>query len=31
MSMNATEFGTFMEKEMVKWERVVKEGRIKPE
>ena len=31
MSMSATEFGTFMEKEMVKWERVVKEGRIKPE
>ena len=29
--MSATEFGTFMEKEMVKWERVVKEGRIKPE
>ena len=31
LSMSATEFGTFMEKEMVKWERVVKEGRIKPE
>ena len=31
MSMSATEFGTFMEKEMVKWERVVKQGRIKPE
>ena len=29
--MSATEFGAFMEKEMVKWERVVKEGKIKPE
>ena len=28
---SSAEFGSFMEKEMVKWERVVKEGRIKPE
>jgi len=29
--MSPAEFGTFMEKEMKKWERVVKEGKIKPE
>ena len=27
--MSAAEFGAFMEKELVKWERVVKDGRIK--
>ena len=31
LAMSAAEFGSFMAKEMVKWERVVKEGRIKPE
>ena len=31
MPMSAAEFGAFMEKEMAKWERVVKEGKIKPE
>ena len=25
--MSAAEFGAFMERELVKWERVVKEGR----
>ena len=29
--MGIPDFGTFMEKEMKKWERVVKEGKIKPE
>ena len=29
--MSSTEFGAFMVKEMAKWERVVKEGKIKPE
>ena len=29
LPMSAAEFGAFMEKEMVKWERVVKDGRIK--
>jgi hypothetical protein len=29
--MSSAEFGTFMEKEMKKWERVVKAGKIKPE
>jgi tripartite-type tricarboxylate transporter receptor subunit TctC len=29
--MSPAEFGTFMTSEMTKWERVVKEGRIKPE
>ena len=31
LPMSAAEFGSFMEKEMAKWERVVKEGKIKPE
>ncbi len=29
--MTPAEFGTFMESEMKKWERVVKEGKIKAE
>ena len=29
MTMSPAEFGDFMEKEMVKWGRVVKEGGIK--
>ncbi len=29
LPMSAAEFGAFMEKELVKWERVVKDGRIK--
>jgi tripartite-type tricarboxylate transporter receptor subunit TctC len=31
VQMSPAEFGAFMEKEMKKWERVVKEGNIKPE
>ena len=31
MRMSPAEFGDFMEKELVKWGRVVKEGGIKPE
>jgi tripartite-type tricarboxylate transporter receptor subunit TctC len=31
VKMDPPEFGTFMEKEMKKWERVVKEGKIKAE
>ena len=31
LPMSAAEFGSFMEKEMGKWERVVKEGKIKAE
>jgi tripartite-type tricarboxylate transporter receptor subunit TctC len=31
VQMSTSEFGTFMEKEMKKWERVVKEGHIKAE
>jgi len=31
VQMSSSEFGTFMETEMKKWERVVKEGRIKAE
>jgi tripartite-type tricarboxylate transporter receptor subunit TctC len=31
VQMSPAEFGTFMEKEMKKWERVVKEGKIKAE
>jgi tripartite-type tricarboxylate transporter receptor subunit TctC len=31
LPMSTAEFGTFFEKELVKWERVVKEGRIKAE
>ena len=31
MPMSPAEFGDFMEKELVKWGRVVKEGGIKPE
>src|SRR5262249_44962947 len=31
VQMTPPEFGAFMQKEMTKWERVVKEGKIKPE
>ena len=31
VQMTPAEFGTFMQKEMKKWERVVKEGKIKAE
>jgi len=31
VQMSPPEFGAFMQKEMTKWERVVKEGKIKPE
>ena len=31
VQMSSAEFGTFMQSEMVKWERVVKEGKIKAE
>jgi tripartite-type tricarboxylate transporter receptor subunit TctC len=31
VQMSSAEFGTFIEKEMMKWERVVKEGKIKAE
>ncbi len=31
VQMSSAEFGTFIEKEMKKWERVVKEGSIKAE
>jgi hypothetical protein len=29
--MSSAEFGDFMAREMDKWERVVKEGKIRPE
>ena len=31
VAMSSAEFGTYMEAEMVKWARVVKEGNIRPQ